>query len=357
MAVAAGTAVLCALPAIVAAIPVPASALPAAQLRSRILASGHVPYQGYAESTVSLDLPDLPDISDVTSLLDGSTDQYAWYRSPDEWRSAVLTTAGETDVYQTLANGTFQWSYASNLLTQLVGSQPVRLPRAADLLPPSLALRLLDFAGPSDRVARLPSERIAGFDAAGLRLAPAGPGTTVAAVDIWADPASGLPVEVEVFGRGSAAPVLVSRFLSVSLTRPSLATVRPALSPAGMFSSSEEPDVEGIVNGYGPLLPARLGGVSRSASPAGLPVVAAYGTGFARFAVLPLPQRTGAAMISAASSAGASIALAGGTAELITTPLLTVLLTQSASGQTFLLTGAVSPAVLERAADGLADLP
>ena len=105
------------------------------------------------------------------------------------------------------------------------------------------------------------------------------------------------------------------------------------------------------------MLPASLGGVRRSASLSDLPDVAAYGTGFARFAVLPLPQRTGAAMLSAASSAGASITLGSGTAELITTPLLTVLLTQAASGQTFLLTGAVTPGVLERAAKNLADLP
>ena len=51
-------------------------------LRTRILASAHVPYQGYAESTVSLGLPSLPDLSGVSMLLDGTTDQYTWYRSP-----------------------------------------------------------------------------------------------------------------------------------------------------------------------------------------------------------------------------------------------------------------------------------
>ena len=51
-------------------------------LRARILASVHVPYQGYAESTVSLGLPSLPDLSGVSMLLDGTTDQYTWYRPP-----------------------------------------------------------------------------------------------------------------------------------------------------------------------------------------------------------------------------------------------------------------------------------
>ena len=71
--VAAGTALLCGLPALIAAWPVPASALSAAQLRARILASADVPYQGYAESDVNLGLPNLPDLSSVSTPLDGST--------------------------------------------------------------------------------------------------------------------------------------------------------------------------------------------------------------------------------------------------------------------------------------------
>src|ERR1700735_3056103 len=58
-------AVLCALPGVVGALPVPGSALTAAQLRARILASSAVPYQGYAESVGALDLPELPDLGDV----------------------------------------------------------------------------------------------------------------------------------------------------------------------------------------------------------------------------------------------------------------------------------------------------
>ena len=54
---ASGTALLCALPAVIAALPVPSSAISAPALRDRILASAGVPYQGYAESTVNLGLP------------------------------------------------------------------------------------------------------------------------------------------------------------------------------------------------------------------------------------------------------------------------------------------------------------
>ena len=70
-----------------------ASAISAAALRARILASASVPYQAYAESTVDLGLPDLPDLHDVSQLLDGTTDQYVWYRSPGYWRADVALGA------------------------------------------------------------------------------------------------------------------------------------------------------------------------------------------------------------------------------------------------------------------------
>lgn len=350
--VAAGTAAICAVPAVVAAWPVPASSLSASQLRARMTASAGVPYQGYAESSVDLNLPNLPDLGNVTSLLNGSTDQYTWYRSPGQWRADVLSTAGEDDTYQT-SQGIFTWSYTQNLLTQVLGSQPVRLPRAADLLPPALGRRLLGLAGRADKFTRLPSQRVAGVDAAGLRIVPAGQATTIGAVDIWADPANGLPVQVEIFARGASAPLLVTRFLDLSLAKPPLATVMPRLAPDIGYTSTQLPDVSRILNQFGPPLPGRLGGYDRVASPGGLADVAAYGEGFARFVVLPLPQRTGSAAMSAASSVGAAIKVSGGTAELIQASLLTVVLASPPGGPVFVLTGADKPAVLEAAATQL----
>jgi hypothetical protein len=355
--VAAGTALLCGLPALIAAWPVPAAAVSARQLRARILSSAGVPYQGYAESNVDLGLPSLPDVGDVTSLLDGTTDQYAWYLSADQWRADVLTTAGETDTYQAGSYGTYEWSYSSELLTQIVGNEPVRLPRAADLLPPALAQRLVSYAGPSTRESALPGRRVAGVDAAGLRLTPAGSTSTISAVDVWADARTGLAVEVEVFGRYSPGPVLVSRFLDVSFARPALATVTPNVGGASRFATSNLPDVERILHGYGPGLPTTLGGVPQVAGVPGLPDLAAYGSGFARFAVVPLPPRTGESLLQAASSAGVTIELGTGTAVIIQTPLVTVLVSQRANGPIYLLTGTVTATVLEHAARQLPEYP
>lgn len=354
---AAGTLLLCALPAVVAGWPVPASAVSAAQLRSRILSSTGVPYQGYAESSAELGLPSLPDLGDVTSLLDGTTDQYAWYRSASQWRADVITTGGETDTYEAGELGTFEWDYSSNMLTQITGSEPVRLPRAADLLPPALAVRLVSYAGPTTKVSRLPTQRIAGVDAAGLRLTPTGTTSIIRAVDVWADPRTGLPVAVEIFGRGYAGPVLVSRFIDVSFARPLAATVTPVLGPGTGYTSTSLPDVTRILHGYGPVLPTSLGGQSRVAGPNGLPDVAAYGSGFGRFAVIPVPGGTGSSLLQAATSAGVTVQLGTSTAVVIQTPLLNVLLTQPAGGSVYLLTGTVTVAVLERAARQLPDYP
>jgi hypothetical protein len=350
-----GFALLCGLPSVIAAWPVPDSPLSAAALRARILDSGGVQYSGYDESSVSLGLPDLPDLGQVSTLLNGITDQYAWYRSPDSWRADVITTSGESDTYQT-SQGTFLWDYSSNLMTQVTGTQPFRLPRAADLLPPALARRLLGYASRADHISRLPSQRIAGVDAAGLRLVPADPQTTVGSIEVWADPSNGLPVEVEVTGRGGSQPVLVTRFLNLNESPPSASTVTPAPGPGVGQTSTQLPDISGILNEFAPQLPAQLAGLNEVPVPGGLYDIAAYGSGFSRFAVLPLPSNVGQDALNTADNAGAGgVALSGGaTGALVQTPLINVLLTQApGGGPVYLLTGTVAASLLVHAASGL----
>ncbi len=253
------------------------------------------------------------------------------------------------------AAGAHPGSYGRDLLTRIVGRLPVRLPRAADLLPPALARRLLSFASPADHISRLPAKRIAGVDTAGLRLVPADPATTVGAISIWADPSSGLPAEVAVTSRGASEPVLVARFLELSERRPALAVVTPNPAPDVGVATAELPDVSGILNGFGPPLPGQLAGSRRVAVPGGLADVAAYGTGFSRFAVLTLPFRDGISALNAARDAGAGeVSLSSGTAVDFQTPLLTVMLAQSQfGGPVYLLTGAVTASMLENAATAL----
>jgi hypothetical protein len=182
---------------------------------------------------------------------------------------------------------------------------------------------------------------------------PVDSASTISAVEIWADPRTGLPVEVEVFGQGEIAPVLVSRFLDVKLTPPAAATLRPQPGPGIDLSTTSLPDASGVLNGFGPPLPGQLGQIIRVANPSGLSDVAAYGAGFSRFAVVPLPARVGNAALSAASGVGATVTLANGTAVVVQTPLIAMLLARAPTGQVYLLTGAVTASHLESAAASL----
>ena len=141
--VAAGVALLCGLPVIASALPVSVPRLTASQLRARILASADESYAGYAESNATFGLPPVSGLTGLTSLLNGVTKMRVWQATPARWRVDVLSDAGERDTYQLSACRSFIWDSGDQLLTEVRGQQTYRLPRAADLVPPALALRLL----------------------------------------------------------------------------------------------------------------------------------------------------------------------------------------------------------------------
>jgi hypothetical protein len=348
------TALLVAVPLVVsAALPQGERADPG-QLRALIARSARQPYSGYAESSGQLGLPDLPNLTDVTSLLNGTTRIRTWYVSPELSRVDVLTIGGEHSVYHGPA-GDFTWDYAANMLTQLVGEPPIRLPRAGDLLPPELARRILA-AAPGDPVAALEPRRVAGIASPGIRLTPADPDTTLGQVDVWADPVSGLPVRVEVTARGQSAPVLVTAFHEVDLKTPDLSATKPVGAPGTGFTVVSAPDVAGALGVIGQArLPAQLAG--RQLRPGELGGL--YGSGLGSFFAVALPRSFGGAATEAAGKAGAAtIQLPGGTAVAQSIPPLSLMVVRSTvSRRWYLLAGLVRPALLETAARELSTLP
>src|SRR5439155_7044833 len=97
-----------------------------------------------------------------------------------------------------------------------------------------------------DRLTARPSRRVGGIDAVGLRVTPADPHTTVAYADIWASPATGLPLQVEVVGKSSRTPVLVTRFLEIDLRTPAANVLDPSTMDSNVgFSVTETPDIVG----------------------------------------------------------------------------------------------------------------
>jgi hypothetical protein len=355
--VAVTAAVLVSIPSIVASLPISGSEPAAGVLRERIVASADEPYTGYVRSQAELGLPSLPDFSDVTSLLSGLTDMRVWYRSPSLNRVDVIDTIGERDVYQT-PGGVYTWDYASNLLTEVVGDEPIRLPRAGDLVPGDLARRILSM-DPVDPVVSLPTRRIAGVTAAGLRLRPTDAATTIGQVDIWADPDSGIPLRVEVTARGAAKPILTSQFMDFDRTNPDDGTLSPPIEAAGGVSVAPAPDLLraiGQVSRFG--LPTALDGYARQPQLPGLPSVGRYGDGLASFVVLPLPRNVGSSAIDTMTKAGGiPVTVARGRAVLIKIPLLTVLVEQVGFGRrTYLVAGFVDQTALQEAAIELATI-
>jgi hypothetical protein len=346
-------AVLCALPSVIAAIPVGASPIGVDQLRQRIIASTSQPFQGNAQSSADLGLPSLPDLADVTGLLSETTTMRAWYTAPNQHRVDVITGFGERDYYQT-PTAEYVWDYGQNLLSELLGTAPIRLPQAEDLLPPELAWRVLQ-VDPTDAVTALPARRIAGVDAAGLRLRPTDPDTRIGQVDIWADPNTGLPVRVEVSQRGAGTSVLQTAFTDVSFGTPAASALTPPAGSGTGFTVARVPDLLGALGNVGRFtrLPEELAGYPRAPQVPGLPQIARYGTGLTSFVVLALPEGVGdSALTNAKQAGGVAVPLRFGQAELIQVPLLTVLV-ENRGFRSYLIAGLVDSTVISNAAVGL----
>ncbi len=330
----------------------PVSADPVA-LRDRIRTTVP-PYVGYAESNGQLGLPQISQLESVVGLLTGTTRIRAFVASGDAWRADELTPTGEHGVYR-VGSTEFLWDFEANQLTRVLGIASARLPRAADLLPPDLARRLLALAGSSDPVTALPSRRIAGRDAAGLRVTPADPQTTVGTVDIWADPTTALPLRVEVAGR-TGPPLLTTEMLELTYGPPDPAVLRPLAPPGAGDVTAEVVDVAGalkVLNAPPP--PASLVGRTRVALPGTpLPGVGVYGTGLAAFVLVPTSRDIAEqAVNSAAAAGGYPVTVVQGRAARVTTPLLSVAVrTRGRTGS--LLLGATDPLLLDRA---IAELP
>lgn len=350
----AGVALLCCLPALASAIPVSVPRLTAGQLEGRILASQRLSFAGYAESDANFNLPSLPAFSGVTPLLDGVTRMRVWQAGPNRWRVDTLFDTSENDTYQ-LGDDTYVWDSGEQLLTGIYGAQHIRLPRAADLVPSALAARLIDDAGPSAKLSILPPRRVAGQSAAGLAVKPASPQSTIAQVDIWADPATGLPLLVEVFGRDSAQPALATQFLQVGPWTPDTDVLTPQRGPGTGFTTTTPSAFAGVLKNLLAIpAPSSLAGLARGPSP--VPQISVYGSGLSTFAVLAFTPSQGGQLLTDALDAGATrLSLGHASGAIASAPLVNLALVRPfPRGPTFLVVGLVSKATIEKAATAIA---
>lgn len=348
--VAAGAVGLVAAAPAVDALPVRTDQGGADDLRRRILASTAQPWVGVAESTGRVALPELPALESTTALFTGVTRIRGLVAGPDRWRVDELTPVGERDTYH-VGGREFVWDFGFDQLTELAGQAALRLPRAGDLLPPDLARRLLALA-PDDPVAALPPRRIAGRAAAGLRLTPADPDTTVGRVDVWADGDSALPLRVEIAPRGApAVPLLVTELREVALQAPADADLVPPRPPGSSRTRAEAADLGGALRVLdAPAPPRRLADRPRIPLTGDeLPGVGVYGAGLAGFVLVPVSRGIAGRVLDGAGGAGGvEIDIPRGRAVRVATPLLSLAVSAGRRGGV-LLVGTVAPEVLERA--------
>jgi hypothetical protein len=266
----------------------------------------------------------------------------------------TVQPTGESGLYRD-AEGLWTWEYERG--TALRTTDPaVRLPRVADLEPAALGRRLLSEARPAE-ISRLPARRVANRSAPGLRLRPADPGGTIERVDVWVDRGTGLPLRVEVYGAGSPArPVVETSFLDFRAERPPAGTTRFAPPYPGRVRRELNPDVAASINVFSPAVPPlRLAGLPVRARVEGLGSVGTYGTGLTVLVAVPLPGRVSRPLRDQLSGTP-GITVTGRGVQLTVGPL-SLLLTDPVGRRSWLLTGTVSAATLDRAAGEIAARP
>jgi hypothetical protein len=193
---------------------------------------------------------------------------------------------------------------------------------------------------------------VAGQAAAGLRIAPSDASSTIAHVDIWASPETGLPLLVDVTARGASNAALETQFFQVSSWQPDYGILSPTLTSDSSFTTTSASALAGeLSNLLYQALPPWLDGRRLTSVPvAGAGV---YGGGLADFAVLAI--RGGDGLVGDAISAGAT-SFSDGPAQgaYASAPLINlVVVDEPGTPAAYLLAGLVSRTVLLKAAQQL----
>ena len=200
-----------------------------------------------------------------------------------------------------------------------------------------------------NELSRLPTRRLAGIDAPGLRLTPHEPATTIAHVDIWVEPGSGLPVQVELYGVGEQHPVLTTTLLELSLDEPAAETTDFTPAEGVRVNYEQAVDVAAAANAFAPYdLPASLAGLpSRDGEDPG--AVGIYGRGPTTLIALPLRGQVARPLRRQLSDRGSAQFTDVGTLAPVGPVGLLITPFRGRRGA-FLLAGTVNSETLQRAA-------
>ncbi|MGC4110590.1 MAG: hypothetical protein QM747_09245 [Nocardioides sp.] len=299
-------------------------------------------YSGQVEVDGGVGLPLADHFTDLANLFGGTTRLAVWWRSDEEWRVDRLLPTGEVDLFH-LGHNTTEWDYERNE-ARFSADPRIRLPRDADLLPSEVAQRALDGV-PTSAVTRLPARRVAGVDAAGIRVPVSDPRSSLRHVDLWVDPTTGVTLAARVYGEASQ-PAVSSTFTTFSHEAPGPDVTRFRHGPGVRAFTDNVIDIADAADQFAPVrTPSTLAGLTRAAgTSAGL-----YGDGLTRLLVIPLPYREGSELSDQLTVSGAQ--RVQGTRLLRVGPLGVVVTGAAARfGIRWLLGGTVTDATLLQAA-------
>jgi hypothetical protein len=343
-------AVLAATPPVLGALPASDAAVSAADLHAAVLASDDVGFTGYAESAGGLLLPVTDQLTSVADLFSDRTEMRVWWRGPVDHRVDVITPAGETGYYRDEC-AIWTWEFERALVTR---GEPTAftLPAPPDLLPTSLGRRLLSEAS-TDELSRIGARRIAGIETLGLRLVPAEEASSVGRVDVWVEPDSGLPVQVELFEKNEDRPALDSRFLDLDVGEPPASVTAFEAPPLSRFREAREAEI--VLEAGRRLdpvpLPDELAGLPRRQLEGVPPAIGLYGRGVTLLAVAPVPPGLARGLRDALAAAPDAIRDDAGT-RLAAGPVGLMLVEPRGEGP-YVLTGTVTLNALAEAAGQL----
>ena len=342
-----------------------------AQLLAAIAGDGGTvpPLTGTVVETAALGIPQLPGSGNpntITSLLAGSHTLKIWYAGPRKLRLAVPVVMGETDL---IRNGTTAWLWqsASDSVTRYtlpaghgVHAQEPAVPRSP-VTPQQAAQQALKLAGHSTRVTTEANVTVAGQAAYQLVLAPKASGSQVAKITIALDAQHlSVPLQVQVFAKGTASPVYQVGYTSISFVTPAAsnfsftpppgakvntetlslpASHMPGQKPQGMTSSGQVIGKDWTTVAVLPAAEVLPGGGTSQVAGAGS--AAGVAGQAARSASGGSGSISGSAMLGALMLAAHPVHGAWGSGKLLHTSLVSMLITNG-----HVLIGAVTPSVL-----------
>jgi outer membrane lipoprotein-sorting protein len=327
------------------------------------------PLTGTVVETAALGIPELPGAENpnsLTSLLAGSHTLKIWYGGPQKLRLSAPVQMGETDL---IRNGTTAWLWqsGSNSVAKYLipaghgdNAREPAIPKTP-LTPQQAAQQALKLAGRSTRVTTEANVTVAGQAAYQLVLAPKASGSQVAKITIALDAQHlSVPLQVQVFAKGTASPVFQVGYTSISFVTPAASNFNFTPPPGAKVHTETLSLPAGHAPGQKPqgvtsrgqvigkdwtavmVLPAsevlpggamsKVAGAGSAAGVAGQAARSASGGGGAI---------SGSAMLSALMLAAHPVHGAWGSGKLLHTSLVSMLITNG-----HVLIGAVTPSVL-----------